>query len=76
MQIQIGDTIRQILSGIQKYYTPQEMVGKKVCVLVNLKPATLAGLQSEGMILSAMAPDGSLSLLTPDKDLPSGSDIG
>lgn len=76
MQVQIGDTIRQILSGIQKYYTPQEMVGKKVCVLVNLKPATLAGLQSEGMILSAMAPDGSLSLLTPDRDLPSGSDIG
>ena len=75
MQVQIGDSIRQILSGIQKYYKPQEMVGKKVCVLVNLKPATLAGLQSEGMLLSAEAPDGTLALLTPEKDVPSGSDI-
>ncbi|MBQ6735448.1 MAG: methionine--tRNA ligase [Lachnospiraceae bacterium] len=75
MQVQIGDKVRQILSGIQKYYTPQEMVGKKVCVLVNLKPATLAGLQSEGMILSAEAPDGTLVLLSPEKDVPAGSGI-
>ena len=75
MQVKIGDTVRQILSGIQKYYTPQEMVGKKVCVLVNLKPATLAGMVSEGMILSAEAPDGSLSLLTTDAGVPDGSGI-
>ena len=73
MQVKIGDTVRQILSGIQKYYTPQEMVGKKVCVLVNLKPATLAGLQSEGMILSAESPDGTLSLLTTEGIVPDGS---
>ena len=75
MQVQIGDTVRQILSGIQKYYKPQEMVGKKVCVLLNLKPATLAGMTSEGMILSAETPDGMLSLLTTDSDVPSGSGI-
>lgn len=75
MQVRIGDTVRQILSGIQKYYTPQEMVGKKVCVLVNLKPATLAGMTSEGMLLSAEAPDGTLALLAPEKDVPSGSTV-
>ncbi|MBR0173070.1 MAG: methionine--tRNA ligase [Lachnospiraceae bacterium] len=75
MQVKIGDTTRQILSGIQKYYTPEEMVGKKVCVLVNLKPAKLAGLDSEGMLLSAEGPDGTLSLLTTDRDMPSGSGI-
>ena len=75
MQVKIGDTTRQILSGIQKHYTPEEMVGKKVCVLVNLKPAKLAGLDSEGMLLSAEGPDGTLSLLTTDRDMPSGSGI-
>ena len=77
MQVKIGAETRQIVSGIRKYYTPEEMVGKKVAVVVNLKPAKLAGLLSEGMILSAEAPDGSLSLMTtePDREMPSGSEI-
>ncbi|MBR0163853.1 MAG: methionine--tRNA ligase [Lachnospiraceae bacterium] len=75
MQVAVGDQVRQILSGIRKYYTPQEMVGKKVVVLVNLKPVTLAGMESEGMILSAEAPDGTLSLLVPEKEVPAGSTV-
>ena len=74
-QIRVGSRVIQVVSGIHKHYTPEEMVGKKVMVLVNLKPATLAGVKSEGMILSAEAPDGSLALLTPEKDVPAGSGI-
>ena len=74
-QVKIGNTTRQILSGIKAWYSPEEMVGKKVMVLVNLKPAKLAGLMSEGMLLSAEGPDGSLALMSPEKDLPSGSGI-
>ena len=64
-----------ILSGIRKYYTPEEMVGKKVMVLVNLKPATLAGVVSEGMILCAEDADGNLSIMTPEKEMPAGAEI-
>ena len=74
-QVKIGNTVRQILSGIKGPYSAQEMVGKKVMVLVNLKPAKMAGLTSEGMILCAEGPDGTLALMTPEKDLPSGSGI-
>lgn len=77
-QVKIGAEVRQIVSGIRKYYTPEEMVGKKVMVITNLKPAKLAGLMSEGMLLCAEAPDGSLALMTPEagKDVPAGSEIG
>ena len=74
-EVKIGDTTRQILSGIKGAYEPEELIGKKVMVLVNLKPATMAGLQSEGMLISAEGPDGTIALMTPDKDVPSGSDI-
>ena len=74
-QVKIGSQVRQIVSGIKKYYTPEEMVGKKVMVLVNLKPATLAGVKSEGMILCAVKPDGELCLMTPEKDMPAGTEI-
>ncbi|MDO5133478.1 MAG: methionine--tRNA ligase [Eubacteriales bacterium] len=77
-QVKIGAETRQIVSGIRKYYSPEEMVGKKVMVITNLKPAKLAGLMSEGMLLCAEAPDGSLALMTPDagRDVPAGSEIG
>ena len=74
-QVQIGSSVKQIVSGIKKYYTAEEMVGKKVMVLVNLKPAKLAGVLSEGMLLCAEDKDGNLSLLTPEKDMPSGAEI-
>ena len=77
-QVKIGSEVRQIVSGIRKYYSPEEMVGKKVMVITNLKPAKLAGLVSEGMILCAEAPDGSLALMVPEagKNVPAGSEIG
>ncbi len=74
-QVRIGDQVRQIVSGIKAYYTPEEMVGKKVMVLVNLKPAKLAGVLSEGMLLCAEDADGNLSLMTPEKPMPSGAEI-
>ncbi len=74
-QVKIGNEVRQILSGIKGTYSAEEMVGKKVMVITNLKPAKLAGLESQGMILCAEAPDGTLSLMTPDKNLPSGCEI-
>ena len=77
-QVRIGSEVRQIVSGIRKYYSAEEMVGKKVMVITNLKPAKLAGLMSEGMLLCAEGPDGSLALMTPEagKDIPDGSEIG
>ena len=77
-QVRIGSEVRQIVSGIRKYYSAEEMVGKKVMVITNLKPAKLAGLVSEGMLLCAEGPDGSLALMTPEagKDIPDGSEIG
>jgi len=74
-QVKIGNEVRQILSGIKSAYSPEEMVGKKVMVITNLKPAKLAGMESQGMILCAEAPDGTLALMTPEKDVPSGSEI-
>lgn len=74
-QVKIGNEMRQIVSGIKQYYSPEEMVGKRVMVLVNLKPAKLAGVLSEGMLLCAEAPDGTLALMTPEKNMPSGSEI-
>jgi len=72
-QVDLGTKTIQIVSGIRKHYAPEEMVGKKVVVVANLKPATLAGVKSEGMILCAEDADGTLSLLTTDKDVPGGS---
>lgn len=74
-QVRIGSQVKQIVSGIQKHYTPEEMVGKKVMVLVNLKPAKLAGTLSEGMLLCAENEQGGLSLVVPEKDMPSGAEI-
>ena len=74
-QVKIGSEVRQILSGIKGTYSAQEMVGKKVMVITNLKPAKLAGMESQGMILCAEGPDGTLALMTPDKEMPSGSEI-
>ena len=74
-QVRIGSQVKQIVSGIQKHYTPEEMVGKKVMVLVNLKPAKLAGVLSEGMLLCAEDAEGNLALLTPEKEMPAGAEI-
>ena len=74
-QVKVGDKTVQILSGIKSHYSPEDMVGKKVMVLLNLKPVTMAGLQSEGMILCAEDAEGNLSLMTPEKDFHAGSEI-
>ena len=74
-QVKIGSQIRQIVSGIKTQYTPEEMVGKKVVVVTNLKPATLAGVKSEGMLLCAEDENGNLSLLTSEKEMPHGAEI-
>ena len=74
-QVKVGSQVRQIVSGIRKDYSPEEMVGKKVMVLVNLKPAKLAGVMSEGMLLCAEDAEGNLALMTPEKPMPSGAEI-
>ena len=74
-QVKIGSQVKQIVSGIKAHYSPEEMVGKKVMVLVNLKPAKLAGVMSEGMILCAEDADGNLSLMVPEKKMPAGAEI-
>ncbi len=74
-QVKVGGQVRQIVSGIKAHYTPEEMVGKKVMVLVNLKPATLAGVLSEGMLLCAEDAEGNLALMTPEKSMPAGAEI-
>jgi methionyl-tRNA synthetase len=74
-QVKIGSQVKQIVSGIKAHYTPEEMVGKKVMVLVNLKPAKLAGVLSEGMLLCAEDAEGNLALVTPEKKMPSGAEI-
>ena len=74
-QVRIGSQIKQIVSGIKQYYSAEEMVGKKVMVLVNLKPAKLAGVLSEGMLLCAEDAEGNLALLTPEKEMPAGAEI-
>ena len=74
-KVKIGSQVRQIVSGIKANYTPEEMVGKKVMVVVNLKPAKLAGILSEGMLLCAEDADGNLSLMVPEKEMPAGAEI-
>ena len=74
-QVKIGSQVKQIVSGIRQHYSAQEMVGKKVMVLVNLKPAKLAGVLSEGMLLCAEDARGNLALLTPEKEMPAGAEI-
>ncbi|MGN0504972.1 MAG: methionine--tRNA ligase [Lachnospiraceae bacterium] len=74
-QVKIGSQVKQIVSGIKAHYTPEQMVGKKVMVLVNLKPATLAGIVSEGMLLCAEDENGELALMTPEKNMPAGAEI-
>ena len=74
-QVRVGSQVRQIVSGIKAHYTPEEMVGKKATVVVNLKPAKLAGVLSEGMLLCAEDAEGNLALMTPDKDMPAGAEI-
>ncbi len=74
-QVKIGSQVRQIVSGIKAHYKPEEMVGKKVMVVTNLKPAKLAGLMSEGMILCAEDAEGNLSLMIPEKEMPAGAEI-
>ncbi len=74
-QVKIGSQVKQIVSGIKAHYTAEEMVGKKVMVLVNLKPAKLAGVLSEGMLLCAEDAEGNLSLMVPEKDMPAGAEI-
>ena len=74
-QVKVGSQVKQIVSGIKAHYTPEEMVGKKVMVLVNLKPAKLAGVLSEGTLLCAEDAEGNLALMTPEKAMPAGAEI-
>ena len=74
-QVKIGSQVKQIVSGIKAHYSAEEMVGKKVMVLVNLKPAKLAGVLSEGMILCAEDENGELALMVPEKKMPAGAEI-
>ena len=74
-QVRIGSQVKQIVSGIKAHYSPEEMVGKKVMVVVNLKPAKLAGVLSEGMLLCAEDAEGNLSLMVPEKSMPAGAEI-
>ena len=74
-QVKIGSEVKQIVSGIKQHYSAEEMVGKKVMVLVNLKPAKLAGVLSEGMLLCAEDAEGNLALMTPEKKMPAGAEI-
>ena len=75
-QVKLGSEVRQIVSGLRPYYTAEEMVGKKVVVVANLKPAKLAGVMSEGMLLCAEDAEGKPVLLTAEKDVPNGVNIG
>ncbi len=74
-QVKIGSQVKQIVSGIKAHYSPEEMVGKKVMVLVNLKPAKLAGVLSEGMLLCAEDGEGNLALMKPEREMPAGAEI-
>ena len=74
-QVRIGSEVKQIVSGIKSNYSAEEMVGKKVMVLVNLKPAKLAGIVSEGMLLCAEDAEGNLALVAPEKEMPAGAEI-
>jgi len=74
-QVKIGSQVRQIVSGIKAHYSPEEMVGKKVMVVTNLKPAVLAGIKSEGMILCAEDAEGQLALMVPEREMPAGAEV-
>ena len=74
-QVRVGSQVKQIVSGIKAHYSAEEMVGKKVMVLVNLKPAKLAGIVSEGMLLCAEDAEGNLALVIPEKEMPAGAEI-
>lgn len=74
-KVQIGNNEMQIISGVKEYYKPEEVIGKKVMILVNLKPVTLAGMLSEGMILSAEDANGQLSFMVPERDVLDGAEI-
>ena len=74
-QVKVGSQMKQIVSGIKGHYTPEEMMGKKVMVVVNLKPAKLAGIMSEGMLLCAEDAEGNLTLMVPEKEMPAGAEI-
>ena len=74
-KVRVGSEVRQILSGIKQHYSPEEMVGKKVMVLVNLQPRQIAGMMSEGMLLCAEDAEGKLSLMTPERPMPAGAEI-
>ena len=74
-KVRVGSEVRQILSGIKQHYSADEMVGKKVMVLVNLQPREIAGMMSEGMLLCAEDADGKLSLMTPERPMPAGAEI-
>ncbi len=75
LTVSLGDGTKTILSGIKKYYTAEEMVGKKIVVVDNLKPAKMMGLESQGMILCALDKNDNLALLSVDKDVPEGSEV-
>ena len=74
-KVRVGSQVRQILSGIKQHYSAEEMVGKKVMVLVNLQPREIAGMMSEGMLLCAEDAEGKLSLMTPERPMPAGAEI-
>ena len=74
-KVRVGSSVKQILSGIRKYYSAEEMVGKKVMVLTNLAPREIAGMTSEGMLLCAEDAEGNLALMTPEKEMPAGAEI-
>ncbi len=74
-KVRVGSSVKQILSGIRKYYSAEEMVGKKVMVLTNLAPREIAGMTSEGMLLCAEDADGNLALMTPERAMPAGAEI-
>ena len=75
-KVKVGSQVRTIVSGIKAHYTPDQMVGKKVMVLVNLAPRAIAGIMSGGMLLCAEGVDGELALMTPEKNVPAGAEIG
>ena len=74
-KVRVGSEVKQILSGIKQHYSAEEMVGKKVMVLVNLQPREIAGMTSEGMLLCAEDAEGKLALMTPERPMPAGAEI-
>ena len=75
LTIRVGEEERTLVAGVAEHYTPEELVGKKIIVVANLKPAKIRGVKSQGMLLAAEGPDGKLSVVTLDRDLPGGSKV-